>query len=138
MPVINTPQDPSWTNNIYLLATTRTLALMGTAYLVRSLYNLVSPAWGSRPASIVAGKLSCLPHTARNVTNQRLKIRSYTIAGVSGLALEELNSDILPAQPGTAALDPDLEANLTLNVQRPQRSHDPHGPLYIADGNARA
>ena len=64
MPVISTPQDPSWANNIYLLATTRTLALMGTAYLVRSVYNLVSPTWGSRPASIVACKLSYLPKTA--------------------------------------------------------------------------
>ena len=72
------------------------------------------------------------------MTNHRLKFRSYTIAGVSGLALEELNSDILPAQPGTAALDPDLEANLTLNVQRPQRTHDLHDPLHRADVNPRA
>ena len=30
---------------------------MGTAYLGRSLYNVVSPVWGSRAASTVAGEL---------------------------------------------------------------------------------
>ena len=138
MPVVSVPQDPSWANNIYLLATTRAFALMGTAYLVRSLYNLLSPTWGSRLASVVAGKLSCLPHIACIVTSQRLKMRSCTIAGMSGLALEELNSDTLPAEPGIAATDPDLEANLTLNVQRPQRSHDPHGPHQRAEVSPQA
>ena len=37
--------------------TTRIFVLMGTAYLGRSLYILVSPAWGSRAASTVAGEL---------------------------------------------------------------------------------
>ena len=63
---------------------------------------------------------------------------SYPIAAVSGLALEELNSDTLPAEPGAAATDPDLEANLTLNVQRPQRSHDPHGPHQRAEASPQA
>ena len=138
MPVMSTPQDPSLANNIYLVATTRAFALMGTAYLVRSLYNLLSPTWGSRPASVVAGKLPCLPHIGCIVTSQRLKMRSYTIAAVSGLALEELNSETLPAEPGSAGTDPDLEANLTLNVQRPQRSHDPHSPHQRAEANPQA
>lgn len=58
MPVTTNFQGPSWESNVYVLATTRIFVLMGTAYLVRSLYNLVSPAWGSRPASIVAGEPS--------------------------------------------------------------------------------
>ena len=57
---------------------------------------------------------------------------------MSGLALEELNSDTLPAEPGVAATDPDLEANITLNLQRPQRSHDPHRPLHGAEASPRA
>ena len=135
MPVITTPQDPSWGNNFYVLVTTRTLALMGTAFLVRHLYSLLPPTWRSCPRSIVTGKPSRASRAACIVTSHRLNNRSYPIAAVSGLALEELNSDILPAQPGTAAPDPDLEANLTLNVQRPQRSYDPHGPLQRAEAN---
>ena len=138
MPVVMVPQDPTWANNIYLLGTTRAFALMGTAYLVRSLYNLLAQTWDSRPASVVAGKLSCLPHIACIVASQRLKTRSCPIAAVSGLALEELNSDTLPAEPGATTIDPDLEANLTLNVQRPQRSHDPHGPLQRAEANPQS
>ena len=63
------------------------------------------------------------------MASQRLKTRSCPTAAVSGLALEELDSDSLPAEPGAAATDSDLEATLTLNVQRPQRSHDPHDPF---------
>lgn len=57
MPVLTSSQEPSWEGNAYVLATTRIFVLMGTAYLVRSLYNVVSPAWGSRAASTVAGEL---------------------------------------------------------------------------------
>ena len=138
MPVITTPQDPSWGNNIYVLVTTRTLALMGTAFLVRLLYSLLPPTWRSRPRSIVAGKPSRASRAACIVTSQRLKLHSYPIAAVSGLALEELNSDTLPAEPGAATIDPDLDANLTLNLQRPQPSHDPHDPLQRAEANPRA
>lgn len=54
MPVITTSQEPDWNNNVYVIATTRGFVLIGTAYLVRSLYNLVSPTWGPRLASILA------------------------------------------------------------------------------------
>ena len=86
----------------------------------------------------MAGKPSRASRAACIVTSQQLKPRSYPIAAVSGLALEELNSDTLPAEPGAAAIDPDLEANLTLNVQRPQRSHDPHDPLPRAETNPQS
>ena len=138
MSVVSIPQDPSWDNNFYVLVTTRTLALMGTAFLVRHLYSLLPPTWRSRPGSIVAGKPSRASGAACIVKCQRLTIRSYPIAAMSGLALEELNSDTLPAEPGAAATDSDLDTNLTLNVQRPRRSHDPHGPLQRAETDPRA
>ena len=62
MPVITTSQGPSWENNVYVIVTTRLFFLMGTAYLIRSLYILVSATWGSRLASIFARKL-CFVYT---------------------------------------------------------------------------
>ena len=62
-------QGPSWDSNVYVITTTRILILMGTAYLVRSLYNLVSPTWSSRAASIVAGEPffpSCPPSSVNS------------------------------------------------------------------------
>ena len=61
MPVITTPQEPSWDNNVYVIVTTRMFVLMGTAYLIRSLYNLVSAAGVPRFVSNVAGELSFVP-----------------------------------------------------------------------------
>lgn len=61
MPVITDPQEPSWESNVYFIVTTRIFVLMGTAYLVRSLYILVSAIWGSRVASTVACK-HCFVH----------------------------------------------------------------------------
>ena len=59
---------------------------------------------------------------------------------MSGLGLEELNSDILPTEPGAADTDPDpdLEANLTLSVQRPQRSYDPQGHVQRSQASPGA
>ena len=59
--MITTSQEPSWGSNMYVIVTTRIFVLIGAAYLVRSLYNLVSPSWGSRLASIAAGELRSLP-----------------------------------------------------------------------------
>ena len=56
MPVMTTSQESSWESNVYVIVTTRFLVLVGTAYLVRSLYDLVSATWGSRIASAVACK----------------------------------------------------------------------------------
>lgn len=53
MPVINTSQEPGWNNNVYAITTTRFFVLIGTAYLLRSLYNLVSLNWGPRLASVL-------------------------------------------------------------------------------------
>ena len=58
---ITTSEESSWDSNVYVIVTTRIFVLIGTAYLVRSLYNLVSPSWGSRLASIAAGELRSLP-----------------------------------------------------------------------------
>ena len=57
MPVVTTPQEPSWDSNVYVIVTTRMFVLMGTAYLLRSLYNLVSAAWAPLFVSNVAGPL---------------------------------------------------------------------------------
>lgn len=56
MPVITTSQEPDWNNNVYVITTTRVFVLIGTAYLLRSLYNVVSPNWGPRLASILGGE----------------------------------------------------------------------------------
>ena len=56
MPVITTSQGSSWESNVYVIVTTRFFLLMGTAYLIRSLYDLVSATWGSRLASTFACK----------------------------------------------------------------------------------
>ena len=56
MPVITNPQEPSWESNVYFIVTTRIFVLMGTAYLIRSLWTLVSANWGSRLASTFACK----------------------------------------------------------------------------------
>ena len=57
MPVITTSQGLNWESNVYVIVTTRIFVLMGAAYLLRSLYNLVSATWGSRVTSTVACKL---------------------------------------------------------------------------------
>lgn len=54
--MITTPQEPGWNSNVYVIATTRIFVLVGTAYLLRSLYNMVSHIWGPRLASILDGK----------------------------------------------------------------------------------
>lgn len=59
MPVLPNPQQSDWNNNIYVLATTRVLVVIGVAYLIRSLYGLVPSIWGTRSASIAAGALPC-------------------------------------------------------------------------------
>ena len=56
MPVLTARQDSDWDSNVYVITTTRVLVLVGTAYLGRSLYNLVSATWGSRSTSTAAGE----------------------------------------------------------------------------------
>ena len=63
MPANFTSQGPSWESNVYVIVTTRIFVLMGTAYLIRSLYILVSATWGSRLASTFACKLCFFFHT---------------------------------------------------------------------------
>lgn len=41
-------------------------------------------------------------------------------------------------EPGSAGTDPDLEANLTVNVQRLQRSYDPQGHEQRFQASPRA
>lgn len=57
---------------------------------------------------------------------------------MSGLSLEELDSDTLPTVPGAAGIDPDLEANLTLGVQLPQRSYSPQHHVQTSQAGPRA
>lgn len=55
MPALTVPQQPDWNNNVYVLATTRMFVMIGMAYLIKSLYNLVPSIWGTRSAPIAAG-----------------------------------------------------------------------------------
>lgn len=60
MPPLPISQQPDWNNNIYVLATTRILVMVGAAYLVKSLYTLIRLTWGTRSNFLAAGRLSSL------------------------------------------------------------------------------
>ena len=62
MPSLPTSQQSDWSNNIYVVATTRIFVMIGMAYLAKSLYNFVPSIWGTRSASIAAGEYSSLPN----------------------------------------------------------------------------
>ena len=138
MPVLTKPQEPSWESNAYVLATTRIFVLMGTAYLGRSLYKMVSPAWGSRAASTAAGThfLPCSPFYL--ASDQPLTTRAYPAATLSGLGLGEIDSNTLALGPGATDAGPDLEANLTIGMQLPQRSYNPHRQAQRSQASPRA
>ena len=138
MPVLTTPQGPNWDSNVYVVATTRIFILMGTAYLVRTLYNLVSPAWGSRAASTVAGELFLPYSLICLVSDQLLTTRLCPAATVDGLGLEGIISDTLATGSGAPGTEPDLEASLTLGVQLPQRSYDPQHQAQRPQASPRA
>ena len=59
MPALPISQPSDWNNNVYVLATTRILIMIGSAYLIKSLYNVVPSIWSTRSASIAAGEHSC-------------------------------------------------------------------------------
>ena len=61
MPALPVPRQADWSDNIYNLATIRVVIIIGVAYLVKSLYNLVASIWGTRSASIAAGEPPFLP-----------------------------------------------------------------------------
>lgn len=60
MPSLPISRQPDWNNNIYVLATTRILVMVGAAYLVKSLYTLIRLTWGTRSAFLAAGRLSSI------------------------------------------------------------------------------
>lgn len=60
MPPLPTSQQSDWNNNVYVLATARILVMAGVAYLVKSLYILMTLILGTRSASLAAGTLSSL------------------------------------------------------------------------------
>ena len=138
MPALTTPQEPSWDNNVYVLVTTRIFVLMSMAYLARSLYNMVSPAWGSRAASTVAGELHLLCSPLCIVSDQLLTTRPCPAATVSDPGLGEIDSDTLAAGPGTTGTGPDLEANLTIGIQLPQRTYNPQHHAQNPQASPRA
>ena len=57
MPALPVPQS-DWSNNVYVVVTTRVFVMVGMAYLIKSLYHLLPSNWGTRSASIAAGRLS--------------------------------------------------------------------------------
>ncbi|CAD6584147.1 MAG: hypothetical protein ASARMPRED_001612 [Alectoria sarmentosa] len=134
-----TPSEgQSWDSNVYVQASTRIFVVIGVGYLVRVLYFQVSSTWGWRAALLAAGELAFLSTLRWSVISQRLTALSCPIAAVSGLALEEIVSDNLPAAPGAAGTGPDLEANLTLDVQLPQRGYDPQHHRQRSQASPRA
>lgn len=134
-----TPSEgQSWDSNVYVQASTRIFVIIGVGYLVRVLYFQVSSTWGWRAAPLAAGELALLSTLHWSVDSPRLTAPSCPIAAASGLALEDIISDTLPAALGAAGSGPDLEANLTLDVQRPQRCYDPQHHIQRSQASPRA
>ena len=71
MPVLPIPQQSDWSDNIYVLTTTRVLVMIGAAYLIRTLYSLVPSIWGTRSASVAAGPLPCTPNNGPGKTSAK-------------------------------------------------------------------
>ena len=68
----------------------------------------------------------------------RLINRPCLAATLSGLGLEEIELDTLATGPGATGTEPDLEANLTIGMQRPQRTCDPQHQLQRPQTSSRA
>ncbi|KAL9103183.1 MAG: hypothetical protein Q9163_001749 [Psora crenata] len=49
MPAISTPKQTTWDSNIYVVAMTRVLVIIGVSYLIKSLYQLIG--WSCFPPS---------------------------------------------------------------------------------------
>lgn len=135
--MITNPQEPSWESNVYFIVTIRIFVLMGTAYLIRSLYILLSVTWGSRLASAFACKLCFCSYISAD-TFIWLTSRSFPVATMSILGLEEIELDTLPTAPEALDIAPDLEAHLTASVQLPPRSYDPGEHMQTSHASPRA
>ena len=61
MPALPISQQSNWSNNVFVLATTRILIMIGLAYLIKSLYAYLHLAWSTRSDSLVAGGLPSRP-----------------------------------------------------------------------------
>lgn len=57
---------------------------------------------------------------------------------MSGLGFEEIDLDTLATGPGATGTSPDLEANLTIGMQRPQRTYDPQHQAQRPQASSRA
>ncbi len=141
MPALPVSQESDWNNNVYVIATTRAFVMIGIAYLVKSLYNLVPSIWGTRSASIAAGRLS-FPfniHRYRGGAKSRsLTTFFHRIVVAEGIDLEDVISDAPVTVPGAVGTSPDLDANLTLEFHPPQPSYDPHSYAERSRADARA
>ena len=137
MPVITTSQGSSWESNVYVIVTTRFFILMGTAYLIRSLYNLVSATWGSHLASTFTCK-QFFVQTFLLMAIHMADQRSCPIAAVSSLGLEEIELDTLPTAPEAVDIESGLEVNLTPLGRSPRRSYDPQEHMQRSQASPRA
>ena len=72
------------------------------------------------------------------MSDQLLTTCPCPAATVSGLGLAEINSDTLATGAEAAGTEPDLEANLTIGMQRPQRAYDPQHQAQRPQGSPRA
>ena len=64
--------------------------------------------------------------------------RSFPVATMSSLGLEEIELDTLPTAPEALDIEPDLEANLTASVRLPPRSYDPRERMQTSHASPRA
>lgn len=129
MPALPVPQQSDWSNNVYVVATTRIFVMIGMAYLIKSLYNLVQSTWGARAASMATGGHSFPSKShpcTRSAKSRQLTSFCHRIAVADGIDLEDVISDALVPVPGAVATEPDLEANLTLQLRPPHPVYDPH------------
>ena len=122
MPALPISQQHEWNNNVYVLATSRILVMIGVAYLIKSLYTLLPLIWGSGSASIAAGGLSYLDLSVNLIQSQQL---TYQVVVADGIDLADIVSDTPVMVPGAVGTGLDFEANLTLDIPPPQPSYDP-------------
>lgn len=143
MPALPIPQQSDWNNNVYVLATTRIFVMIGLAYLLRSLYNLMPSNWGTHPASIAAGGHSFRSsfHQCEGGAESQLLTSFSDLLVVSDVVgLEYIISDAPVMVPGAVGTGPDLdlEANLNLGIRPPQPSYDPENHTERDRANTRA
>ena len=135
-PALSIPPGSEWNNNVYILTTTRVFGMFGLAYLIKVLYDMVTLLGGRGSVSVAAGELSFPPNLHRRsitVKSPELTCLCHLVVVADSFDLGNIVPDTPITVPGAAGADPDLEANLTLEVRPPQPTYDPQ---HRTDGSS--